>query len=193
MRVKESQVEIEDIGGGNRSPGLHLSDVLKPLLQSVDEKRFSSGGIDPVRFHLGFIWEEVLSQAFARTMEGRESQLEVESEMCGRRMYFTLDAVDTEKWRVHEYKATWMSARHPIEDHRFWHYFVQMKAYCKVVESREAELWVLFINGDYSREKGMGGPQMKRWEVEFSESEIEENWLMLENKMKQLIREGVIQ
>ena len=61
-----------------------------------------------------------------------------------------------------------------------------------MADTREAELYALFVNGNYERGEGKGGPEMKRWEVEFTEREIEENWMAITNALRKLIKEGKV-
>lgn len=190
MKVIPRRIQIEDIGAAGRSKGIHCSEIIKWILRRMDPERFKGGPIDPNQSIQGFIWEEILSTGFASLMRKQTlvQQLELSETLAGRTVYFTLDGLDHGKWKVHEYKATRMSAGRPILDHRFWHWFVQMKAYCRVAQSREAELWAFFVNGDYKN-----GPLMKRWEIEFSKGEIVEAWIMLENALKQMLKEGVVE
>jgi len=190
MKTISRGVRVEEFQPvASRSKGIHCSDLIKRILRRMDPERFKGEEPDPNRLVVGFIWEEMISTGFASLARKKTKvhQFELCTEMCGRQVFFTLDGLDYAKWRVHEYKATWMSARHPITDHRFWHWFVQMKAYCKVAQTQEAELWAFFVNGTYRN-----GPEMKRWEVTFSKREIEENWLMLTNTLKEMIREGEV-
>lgn len=197
MKLTPGEIQIAELEPAKfRSPGIHHSTILKEILRGVDPKRFGGeGGLNSARTFTGFVWEEVLGEAFTKLARGSKPalcQLELQREMEGRTVFFTLDAFDTNRWRVHEYKCTWMSSRHPIEDHRFWHWFAQLKSYCKVADTREAELYALFVNGNYERGEGKGGPEMKRWEVEFSEREIEENWMAITNALRKLIKEGKV-
>lgn len=196
VKLTPGEIKIEDLEPSKfRSPGIHHSTILKEILRGIDPKRFGGEGVmNPARTFTGFIWEEVLGEAFtklARMSKPALCQLELQREMCGRTVFFTLDAFDTERWKVHEYKATWMSSRHEITDQRFWHWFAQLKSYCKVADTRAAELYALFVNGDYSR-WDEGGPVMRRWEVEFTETEIEENWTMVKGRLSDMIRKGKV-
>ena len=182
MILHPHEVSVEDLQAEHvRSPGVHFSDLLKPILRKMDPKRFGGGEIDPEFVFAGFVWEEVMSGALARMARGRRKYLH-QMEVVFREVILTIDTFDLEKWRVHEYKFTEMSSRHSILDHRFWHWWVQIKAYCLATGTKEAELWVYFARGDYKGKRR----EAKRWVAEFSERELEENWMMLENKKKEL-------
>ena len=89
--------------------------------------------------------------------------------ICG-----TPDWIDLQDWTVGEFKATWRSSRRSIEVD-FWSWLCQIKAYCKLLATKSARLYVFFVNGDYRE----SGPQLKAYAIQFTDAEIEENWQML--------------
>lgn len=194
MKHREVEVDVEGlISRRPRTPGLHYSTIAKHLLRNWDPERFGrkpkTGLAD--RFLVGFVFEELMTQALAQIVREhcQLPQLEVTAEMAGRPIILTIDAFDPRLWLVYESKATWMSSRRPITDRRFWHYFVQVKAYCKAAQTTDAELWVLFVRGDYGED---WRPVLKRWRLWFTKAELEENWKMLENSLRDLIARGMV-
>lgn len=97
--------------------------------------------------------------------------------------------------KVHEVKATGKSTNtvgetaEELEASCFM-WLSQIKAYCKGANTNLADLHVLFRYGDYSRPFML--PQKKRFRMEFTEEEIEDNWSMIVNYRNQrLIIEGL--
>jgi hypothetical protein len=80
-----------------------------------------------------------------------------------------------------------MSSRGCPEDKRFWHWLVQIKAYCALVGTTFGRLHVLFVNGNYADERE---PQYRSWDLRFTEREVEENWMMLTHQRHALTPQG---
>jgi hypothetical protein len=182
MKVEAHRFDVSKlVVETERSPGVHFSDLIKPILRKMDPKRFKGTDIDPEFVFAGLLWEEVVSGALARMARAKYRYLkQVEVEFRG--VFLTMDTFDIDRSRVHEYKATEMSSARPITDIMFWHYFVQLKAYCLATGTNEAELWVYYMRGDYRKKRR----DAVRYECRFSRRELEENWLMLENVRKGL-------
>lgn len=86
------------------------------------------------------------------------------------------DLVDIDEPAIHEIKLTWMSNRRGPDDVKFWKYWVQLMAYVRMLKmSRIGYLHVCYLNGDY---RG-GGPDYRVWRVEFSQTDLDDNWRML--------------
>jgi hypothetical protein len=173
---------IAQIGqsSGSRTRGvLHLSDIYKSLNQTLDPKRFdASKPMSLPHLEVGLLFESMLEEALARKY-GTVRPGEVVSDEG---VWMSPDGVNPEAEAVEEFKATFMSSRDGILDvfgipHvKFQHWFWQIKAYCRALGVRKAILTVFFICGDYTRPFT---PQMKRYAMEFSDAEIEENWQLL--------------
>lgn len=161
----------------DRSKGIHLSDCMHRITAAVDPKRFGGRGeIDPVLAHGGFVWEDVMSQAFARQF-GRNKQIEVSRD----RIFMTIDGFSAKRWRVIEMKMTKMSARNPIRSAKFWHWHMQIMAYCLAMRTYEAELIPLFLNGSYELAGGKFGEPVvgkggKGYLMRYTKREMQENW-----------------
>lgn len=84
--------------------------------------------------------------------------------------------------RVHEIKATAKSTNTVGEtaaelEANCFMWLAQIKSYCRGANTRYADLHVLFRYGDYSRP--FMQPQKKRFRLEFTEEEIDDNWSMI--------------
>lgn len=78
--------------------------------------------------------------------------------------------------RLHEVKGTYKSTKTVGNMFNQWMWLCQCKAYCKGLGTRFALMHVLFLCGDYSFPIT---PQLKCWEIEFDQWEIDQNWEML--------------
>lgn len=186
MKYEELPISFEDLEPKtDRSPGLHGSDLIKHVLMHWDPKRFGGEVTEETRqaWLVGFAFEEMVGAALARiASRGSKdiTQLEIEKEG----VYWTIDCFDFSTWRVREYKSTEMSSKWPLNNYRFWHWVIQVKAYCYVADTKEAELYALFMRGDYKEKR----KDLKGWLLRFSERELEENWVMLMNAKRDIER-----
>lgn len=163
--------------GMERSPGLHVSEIYRDLAIRAGLLDDSDDNPPPNNHTtLGFIWETVIEKALRNLLPDgvtRPGEFIVDGIAC------SPDGVD-KFWRVHEYKCTWKSSNHDIQDKKHWMWMVQIRAYCYVMNATRARLHVFFVNGDY---RG-SGPQLKVWDLEFTQRELDENWKMLVNHAK---------
>ena len=202
MRFREKKFDIHSIlnrdrGTAPRSEGLHLSEVIafmraarlgETYTPRSEQERLDSGAGS--YFSAGFAFERLLSKVWGEYMGEDTDGLVAQSEVTRDGIHMTPDAVDTrsEPHILHEYKSTWRSmtklgvpAGAGLTEH-FWEWLVQIKAYCRTVPTTRAELWVLFVNGDYKRGTDSGRPTIRRIELEFLPRELEENWrIVLKN------------
>lgn len=187
-----------------RSPGCHVSDIIKRVLVKLDPKRYGTAqkADDTENWQeAGFMWEEILSGAIVNRGIDQDSQ--------GTRWRpgeVTLDHVagspdslecgvqgDDPAFVIGEYKATWKSCRDidtptpgaGLMDSKFVGYLIQMQAYCHMVGTTRARLYILFMNGDYERYV----PQMRCYQIDFTPRELQEQWRSLLNTAK---KEGLL-
>lgn len=167
--------------GEVRSPGLHLSPLIKELDEAAHgEKRYPETDelTRQAYFSVGFMWEQILSTVLSATaLRKAAGQLVRPGEVTLDGIAMSPDAIDLTDYVLEEYKATWLSCKHPIDGTKFWHWMVQIKAYCKALGTRTARLRVFYVAGDW---RG-SGPQVRGWTLEFTERELEENWAMITN------------
>lgn len=177
------------------------------------------GEQEGVRMALGFILETFIEHAFKVWMSASRrrrvvTQTELSVPTPGGPIFMTLDGIDYDSDPdgpvVEEYKATWRSMRklgstgwsdmQDLSDQdlatvrdgleaEFWEWLVRIKGYCRAVGTRKARLVVLFVNGDYSWRPGHG-PQIRQFDLEFTEQEIQENWVMGERMAARIRREA---
>lgn len=194
-----------------RSPGLHVSGVIKHILIGLEPKRFNKPRpSDPAqaefedkqfaaRIRMGLLFEDILSKALAErrhdSFPDRYLRPGEQTTLLsgGHQLIGTPDIHDVRDWCIEEWKATWMSLRHVLppndiaDSRRMWHYLVQLKTYCYMCHCDRGRLRVLFINGDYKFDSSPhGGPQFRCWEFRFTRAELYDNWKMIQSHGLQL-------
>ena len=155
-----------------RSKGLQLSTILESMEMDLGVKRDGKWDKNAL-FTLGFMWERLLRYVFLKARYEAGELFSVGELECDG-VYLTPDVVDiTGDWIHEENKFTFKSMRH--DPHEYYRYWWQIKAGCYVLETRIAILRVLFVMGDY---RG-SGPVYKSWRAEFTDRELEENWMAI--------------
>lgn len=163
--------------GMPRSTGtLHLSQIYRDMEQEALLRRKSEMTGDELAWYgaAGYLWEHVFSMAHqAAVLDGRLVR-PGEWECDG--IVGSPDGIDTDQWRIVELKFRWMSsAKFDQLEKFFWLELVQVRGYCKMIGTREAELWVFFCNGDYRPPR----PVVRGKLLEFNDQEIDESWAMI--------------
>src|SRR5438132_1750605 len=193
--------------GAPRSPGIHVSGIIgciakesgilkKEYCEDLSLEDVSQEGwwnsltpVDQLRIAIGLAWEEW----YGRTLDGNMgvSYHPGECEIDG--VYMTPDGESVDIIRhhpvrkgiavrfVHEFKATYKSTKTVGNLESQWMWLAQTKAYCKGLNTRFAYVHVLFLCGDY---KYPIQPQLKCWRVEYTQTEIDDNWELLTDYVK---------
>lgn len=73
-----------------------------------------------------------------------------------------------------ECKVTWQSVANP--ELPGWYRIAQIMAYCHGFGITHAQLYIKHMRGDYKLDFG---PQMYRWDLEFTAKEVTDNWAMI--------------
>lgn len=177
MKLEEVPVEVEELivspeQTAVRTEGYHVSGIIRKLYASIKppDSTFTEAHLS--RFALlGRLFEYLLALSMFRPPRyERLGELEVDG------IIGSPDAYDTEEGVIVEIKVTWKSSRRDITAVEFWPYWKQIMAYCYMAQVRRAVLIVLFICGDW---KPMA-PQLRRWNIEFTQAELNECWAMLQ-------------
>lgn len=167
-----------------RSPGIHVSEVIHDLcirLGHYEERELDSAGL--TRMQLGSSFEWAIANRWALQYPDRYLPM---GEMEKDGIFGTPDLVDIEDWAVEEIKLTWVSSRHEPDSQKFWRYWVQIKSYCMMVGTNIGRLSVCHVNGDYKYNDGGGGPVYRKWERQFEDHELAENWRLITTHAKVL-------
>lgn len=161
----------------NRSPGMHISEIIGDLCVQLRYHDPRPAGEDfpdhvKLRMALGNALEHAIIHRYELDDPGRYVQ---PGEMSLDGLFGTPDLLDTETFTVHEIKCTWLSANHDIDSKKLWKYWVQVKAYCRMMETLRGDLQIAYVNGDYSDMS----PMFRQWGATFTKRELEDNWNML--------------
>lgn len=176
---------IQAEGQGHRPAGLHVSQIIKSLMVGIKPKQYGEPTTKQeveaketkIQFGLGF--EQALEAAF---QSGSPGSFRPPPVFVPPGIWCSPDSVDPSIWAVEEFKLTWYSAKKEVPyDEVYWPWLVQIKAYCKALDTLLAKLTVLHVNGDYSPPRPWP-PQS--YGLTFHEMEIEENWGMLVSQAK---------
>jgi hypothetical protein len=190
VRLREIPVGVSDLLAldkdvqARRSPGLHLSDIIRSLLHQIDPKTYPEryrpdlASLDAstlIRFEAGFLFERLFGVAMAERLASRftNGEVAVQREVTRDDIIMTPDIYDG--LAVTDTKLTWKSSRGAPSDRKFAAWWWQLKSYCHAYGTHIGRLEVLFVNGDY---RG-SGPQWLAWEAQFSEDELQANWRMV--------------
>ena len=183
------QLQILESGGGPRSPGMHVSEIIRDLSVrgGVLDERYATEPMSPERIELGIAWEERLAKHHGDTINFHPGEMVVDGvamSMDGvsyndETSVFTCDG----EGALHEFKLTWKSSRREIDREFMW--MTQIKSYLhglRVTSGAEyttAFLHAFFVNGGYGKSGYKDGPDYQIWGLEFTPLEIHENWTML--------------
>lgn len=158
-----------------RSAGLHLSQIYGDIERTLDPS-LSLMGDDELAWYRngGFLWERTWARAMADSFT--RGDIIRPGEVYKDGIIGSPDNIDLATWRVIETKCTWKSSnKFELLEKWFWVWLVQIKGYCWMVDSVEADLFVMFVNGNY---RG-SGPQVKAVRLKFAPIELAENWEMI--------------
>lgn len=175
----------------DRAPGVHVSDLVERLatkLGHLDPRPWDTASTLRARIgtawesHLGpllerklpcFVWQpgELTLDGITGTPDGLEHSLE------GRIV-------------LHEIKFTWISVNNRQHGKRpglvTWYWEAQIKAYCKMANTRWAVLHRLYCNRTYKP------PEPYYWPlgIEFTQLELDRHWRMLLGERDKLLKES---
>lgn len=192
MQIEQIEEHFAPVERGWRSDAretgkIHLSDIAK----FIDYKMGLSKPIKAVDWDMvlaaqvGFLWEDVLSDAYGANYAARIGEVERDGVVCSPDGVGVFENVVTAALVVNEeYKATWKSLRNPPEDN--WYWMCQFKSYCYVLNVNTTILRVLYINGDY---RG-SGPVYRVFKIVFTDQELAENWQMILNHRDEMVEKG---
>uniref|UniRef100_A0A6M3IJM5 YqaJ viral recombinase domain-containing protein n=1 Tax=viral metagenome TaxID=1070528 RepID=A0A6M3IJM5_9ZZZZ len=159
--------------GPVRTPGLHLSEIIQGIVTDLTGQKRGDTDDPRLQFEKGFLWENLLSLAFAEQAAVRPGEVELDGIIC------SPDGVDFEpggEMVLEEYKCTMMScSKNPPADVLKW--MIQVKGYCYVLGTTRAKMRILYLAGSWNPPV----PEYRVYEFEFTPDELRENWVMVKN------------
>lgn len=156
-----------------RTPGLHLSDVIKSILDTTEPGKYS-GPIDPLYTDPGFTFERLLETAWTSRLVNivRPGEFERDGIICSPD---GIDINDPHRPELIEIKITEMSSVDCPLDPKFRKWLWQMGAYCHVCGLTSARLHALFLRGDYKKKRREYGV----WRITWTLEELDSVWSMI--------------
>ena len=156
---------------------LHLSQIYTDLFNKTFGPPKNTE--NPLWAQTGFLWERVLAAAFAEKYDYiiRPGEVECDGIVC------SPDCIDLKHDYLEEYKCTWLSTKTKPWD--VWKWMAQTKGYCRVLGLKDVKFRVWYVNGSYGKGKPFG-PDYKAFIINFTQMDLDLNWLMLTNHAKKM-------
>ncbi|MFA5186648.1 MAG: hypothetical protein WC551_09250 [Patescibacteria group bacterium] len=177
MNCNRIEEEFPFTAAIDRSPGIHLMDIIKDMSHELFKTGTNMGAPDFLQFEKGFVWERALSRAFGDGLASRPGEIICDGIACSPDG-ITVD--DEGNLVVEEYKCTTMSSSKSPE--AIWTWKMQAMGYCHAVGVNVAIFRVFYLMGDY---KGMK-PVYVVWRLEFTDNEVEDAWMSIVNHAKMI-------
>lgn len=178
------------------------------------KKYDKSRPMNPMHLEMGLAWEDMLEDGLKERMVSVAGEdIERPGEFTtATGIHYNPDLLiySDGPTRLGEIKLTWMSSREMPTDVeygwpvRFQKYDMQMKSYALWLGLLHARLYVFHVNGAYSwmakkkvatnardaakqaaeEQPSAGGPQLLAFDIEYTQHELDENWLLMESHGK---------
>lgn len=158
-----------------RTPGLHLSQIIRSILQALEPGKYHDGPVDPLYTEPGFSFERVLETAFsARRIDiVRPGEVTCDGVICSPDGLSFDD--DGTVW-LEEFKCTeiGMPAKPELlaSEGKYLKYLWQIASYCHALNTRHSRLRVLWLRGDYKKVRRA----YSVYEIVWDEGETERIW-----------------
>jgi hypothetical protein len=180
----------------HRSRGVHLSDIISRISKDSGRLKekivFGRSTFDPIDedslplcMFLGLAVEDLiikLNPHIMRIGELTSDGIAMSPDGVAFKSKSHLMSPHAEATILHEFKATYKSIRHPLEEKI--NYLQQTKSYCRALETRFCVLWIFHVLGDYTFGSGEG-PRLVQHHIEYSPWEIESSWAEILRKKKE--------
>lgn len=160
-----------------RTDGVHLTDVIRSIMEESGISKTTSGGGWAsnqlnMAAEVGFMWEELLSMVLKERLPSRVGEVMADG------VIMSPDGVEMDDCGevvLAEYKAVWASSRHSPADN--WKWMSQVRGYCHGLGLTSVNMYILYLNGGWNGK----GPEYKKFRIDFTPLEIQENWSMILN------------
>jgi hypothetical protein len=165
----------------DRPKGLHVSQIISAILQTIDPKRYKPDlPLPAAKIVSGLAFEQQLEKILVSHIPGGFRPQPIQKDG----IWLSPDNVAMDPWRDREFKLSWYSMKtKPCPYHDvYWGWRVQMMAYAWALETQITELWAFFVNGEYP--VGAPTPKLECMVIDWSMQELEENWRMIQAHAK---------
>lgn len=181
----ERRILLPRVRSIQRSSGVHLSGILKPLAIAAKYLKPGEALEDeiPILWALGIAWEEFAVSLYP-DIEWQPGELAVPTDpITGEVVFMNADGVSySEEYDcriIQEFKFTFKSDKGGKEWMNDWMKMQQglgyLKGYLPAEDRRIVQWHVCHIRGDYKA----FGPTYRRYTVEFTTKEVEQTWKMI--------------
>ena len=182
MQIKKLDDTLDQLcvdAGPPRTPGLHVSQIIRSICASLEPKKYGDGPVNPLYTEPGFAFEVLLSAAFQarRTDIFRPGEVEKDGIICSPD---GVQLVGSNVW-LEEFKSTEMSMSGFPTDPKFRKWLWQIAAYCYVMETLYSRIRVLWLRGDYQKVRR----EYEVWEIVWTQDELDATWSLLVNHAKE--------
>lgn len=180
MKVEKLNDTLDDLlleASPARTPGLHLSQIIRSICQALEPKKYADGPVNPLYTDPGFTFERVLETAWSSRHAGnifRPGEFDHDGVLCSPD-YIDL-STDPEGVLV-ESKMTEMSMVGCPTDPKFRKWLWQIAAYCHVLGLRKSRLHVLWLKGNYKEIRRA----YEVFSIEWEDGEAAQTWAYLTN------------
>lgn len=177
--------QIPELLPMDRAPGYHVSVVINHICVKTGKFDGDRGRPGQIQFEMGNAMELAIATALARRYADSHPGRYIHGVSVERdNITGNLDLLDTNDFAVEECKLTKMSIKkvteYGIESSYFWHYWVQLKAYCYMIGAHTGRLHIVFVNGNYKYDDSpLSGWQYRCWEDTWDDRELLRNWRMI--------------
>lgn len=183
-----------------RSPGLHLSDIIKHRLSSYGIDRAGKGKFSLNQKHMlfeqGFLWERIIELVLNYyQVEDSNGELVRPGEVMMDGIAATPDAINIVWWHLEEWKTTYIREKNMVKT---------LPDGSKIVDIERVKPEWLWQAMAYCRLFGMTRVIFRIWfwgdlparvwqvQIDFTEAEIEQNWQMILNQRDYMDKLGAL-
>lgn len=185
MYITRINDQYQPFGSGlHRTPGLHLTSIIKSLRNDLGLGKTAAGWEMSVCADLGFLWEEAFSLAYTDRAGQVIHGITRPGEITRDGIIMSPDGIGLDPagkipFVNHELKCTWRSLNNNPQDDFYWD--TQFKCYCKGLETTVTILHVMYVVGNY---RG-SGPRPDHVRFEYTQKEINTAWDMVVRHAKE--------
>jgi hypothetical protein len=166
-----------------RTPGLHLSDVIKSILRVTEPGKYRAYDNQPIDMTYcdpGFTWERALENAWMARMDAGELFRPPEFELDG--ILMSPDYIDLTIDELVECKMTEMNMDGFPNETKFRKWIWQTGAYSHACHLKSVRFHVLWLRGDYKKVRRA----YKVYRITWEEGETARIWKMLVDHARQV-------